>query len=188
MIIGICGKIGCGKTTVSNFLVENYNFSEYSFAQPLKEIAKIFGFTDKQVYGTQTDKLEIHPVWGVSAREFLQKVGTDLFRDRLKTVLPEMKVDSSIWIDLFKIKYGEDKSKNYVVSDVRFLDEYKAIKNLGGFVIKIVRDEGTSTHASETEMDSIPADYIIINREITLQQLYENIIRILKLHFDPLYL
>lgn len=60
MIIGITGKIGSGKSTLSSYLTENHNYEEYSMAKPLKEIGKIFGFNDQQLYGTQEQKLEIH--------------------------------------------------------------------------------------------------------------------------------
>ena len=38
--IGIIGKICSGKTFVANYLVDKYNFTKYSFASPLKKIAK----------------------------------------------------------------------------------------------------------------------------------------------------
>ena len=139
MIIGITGKIGSGKTTLANYLVGKYWYKEYSMGKPLKEIGAIFGFTKEQLYGTQEQKLQIHPVWGISARHFLQKVGTELFRDCLPKVIPEMKTQSTVWVDLFKIKYIQQPDL-YVVPDLRFLDEARAISELGGIIIRTIRE------------------------------------------------
>ena len=57
MIIGITGKIGSGKSTLAQILEEKFGYTEYSMATPLKEIGRIFGFTEEQLYGTQEQKL-----------------------------------------------------------------------------------------------------------------------------------
>ncbi len=176
MIIGITGKIGSGKTTLANYLVQEYDFIEYSFAGPLKEIGKIFGFSDQQLYGTQEDKLSLHSHWGISSREFLQKVGTELFRNQLSKVIPDMKIKHTIWADLFKLQYMK-KPRHYVISDVRFLDEAKVITELGGIIIRTERKNDVTScsgyehvHASETNINKIPFKLRIDNNENTLQE------------------
>lgn len=185
MIVGITGKIGSGKSTIAQYLVDHFDFEEYSFAKPLKQIGEIFGFSQKQLYGSQQDKLSLHPYWKISAREFLQKVGTDLFRQALPKIIPEIK--DSVWVDLFKISYKNDK--NYVISDVRFLNEAQAIKEMGGIIIKterfntVVSTEMSETkHLSENELETIPYDFIIDNNksyQIAAEQV-ENIINLYK--------
>lgn len=175
MLIGITGKIGSGKTTASRYLCNHWFFHEYTMAQPLKDISKIFGFNDSELYGTQGQKLKIHPHWGISAREFLQKVGTELFRDKLPEVIPDMKIEKSIWSDLFKLKY--DKNISTVVSDIRFTDEAESIKELGGFIIHIQRDTQLSnTHRSEIQ--NIKADFHI-NNNGDIQHLYQELDKVL---------
>lgn len=162
-IIGITGKIGCGKSTLAKTLTK-HGYVEYSIAEPLKRIGILFGFTQEQLYGTQTQKLEIHPVWGISGREFMQKVGTELFRDQLRLVLPNMRIERTVWIDIFKQKY-QKAPQNYVISDVRFQDEANLIKELGGIIVRVVRDDliESIAHSSENEMDTIIEDYTILN-------------------------
>jgi hypothetical protein len=187
MLIGLVGEIGSGKTTIANYIMEKYGFKEYSFAAPLKEIGAIFGFSKEQLYGTQSQKLEIHPHWGVSARAFLQKVGTELFRGSLSDVLPEMKCEDTVWIELFKIKYKNEPG-NYVVSDVRFLDEALAIKKLGGVIITLRRTNLVSSesgiehnHPSEQQIGKIKYDYFIDNDRLSLEKAKMKIDSILEL-------
>lgn len=184
MLIGITGKIGSGKTTVGNYLVNYWEFQEYIMAEPIKHIGAIFGFSRSQLYGTQNQKLEIHPHWGISGREFLQKIGTDMFRDRLREVIPNMKIDKSVWCDIFKLKYN--RGINTVVSDVRFLDEAQTIKDLGGIIIRIVRDvpygnseSESNSHISEIEQDGILQDFTITNNG-DVKTLYRSIDNVLQ--------
>lgn len=163
MIIGITGNIGSGKSTISTHLIEKYLFTEYSFAQPLKQIGEIFKFEKSELYGTQEEKRQINSFWGISGREFLQKLGTDVFRNHLPTVLPEME---NVWIRLFEHQMAQKKG-NYVISDVRFVDEAKAIQSIGGIVVKLNRTmnrEGEEhKHSSELELNQIVPNFVIDN-------------------------
>lgn len=188
-LIGIVGNIGSGKTSTASIL-KQYGFQEYSFADPLKQIGKIFKFSDKQLYGTQEDKLEIHPYWGVSSREFLQKLGTDVFRDFVPTILPSFQ---DPWVKLFIYSYSNER-KNTVISDVRFQSEAKVIKELGGILIRTKRDnkivsEGKkeTIHASEQEINSIVCDYEIDNNLLTFDMVEEKLKEIIHPTPDVLY-
>ena len=43
-LIGICGEIGSGKTTLATYLKTHKNYKEYSIAGPLKKNAINLGF------------------------------------------------------------------------------------------------------------------------------------------------
>jgi hypothetical protein len=180
LVIGICGNIGSGKTTAAEYIKKIYPSAKiYSFADPLKKIGEIFNFEHSELYGSQDDKLKINKHWGVSGREFLQKVGTDLFRDRLPEVLPQLKETKSVWIELFKIKIKQEPGL-YIIPDVRFLDEALAINQMNGFIIRTVRNcnkalGSEGKHASELEIEYIKQDYIINNDVNNLEQSQKNI-------------
>lgn len=171
MLIGIVGLLGSGKTTLANYLVERYAYQEYSFSSPIKSIAMIFGFTYEQLYGTQAQKSAIHPELGVSAREFLQKFGTEIGREYLPTLMPTFCIKRGLWIDMFLRNY--DKTIDTVVSDVRFVNEAKAIKELGGVLIYAKRDhhrsfDVESFHLSEQEIAQIECDFTIDNDVLSI--------------------
>jgi hypothetical protein len=185
-LVGICGEIGSGKTLVSDYLVNNLHYNEYAFAKPLKDIAITMGFTHTEVYGTQAQKLSKNKYWGIAAREFLQKFGTEIGREMMPSVIPNMDMgeSGSPWVKLFEIYWKslierKGVSAKLVVSDVRFVDEAKSVKQNSGVVIRLVR-RGKDTsgfehkHSSETSMNGIEPDYIVTN-DGTKDELYKKI-------------
>ena len=76
MIIGLSGKKRVGKDTIADHLVKRHGFIKYSFADPIKDIAKVlFSFSDEQLYGNDKEKLDER--WNIIPRDFYQKFGTD---------------------------------------------------------------------------------------------------------------
>lgn len=180
-IIGITGKIGSGKTTLAKQLIAD-GFVEYGMADPIKEIGRIFGFSNEQLYGTQQQKLEVHEHWGISARTFLQKIGTDVFREFLPTVIPDMKIERTVWADIFNLIRKNNPDVNYVISDVRFLDEADLIRSCGGLIVRTERRNGVTSvdgvehvHASELQMSQIIADRNINNNVLSKEEAYETL-------------
>ena len=159
VLIGLMGCIGAGKTTAAEILSCNFGLTEYAMADPIKRIAMVLGFTRSEVYGTQDEKRAPSMRWGVSARSFLQRFGTDVCGTYLPTLLPEL---ANVWIRLFEHFLADHPA--VVVSDVRFLDEAEMIRRHGGILIHIVRElETIDTHRSETEQGHITAEYTLLN-------------------------
>ena len=80
MLIGIAGKKQHGKNTICNIIKENIKDTEVviiSFADPIRKIGEIFGFTQEEML---VNKNKLNDFWGVSWRSFAQLVGTDMFR------------------------------------------------------------------------------------------------------------
>lgn len=140
-LIGITGRKYCGKDTLGNYFVEQYGFERMAYADALKEATRcIFDFDDEQLYGNSKEIID--PYWNVTPRQVLQFIGTDLFRNHIKELLPDMGKD--IWIHVIKRKIMNKLKKNpntkIVITDIRFPNELQAIKDLGGITIKIQRD------------------------------------------------
>ena len=169
MIIGITGKIGSGKSIICEEF-KKIDFIEDNFASSLKRIGEIIGFENQQLYGTQEQKLEINNKWNISGREFMQKFGTEICRNILPQIIPNMKLDNNtLWVQIIKNKIeNEYREKNIIIGDCRFEDEAKMIVDKGGIIIKTIRNnyiasELEQNHSSEKNIDKIKSNITILN-------------------------
>jgi hypothetical protein len=178
-IIGITGRKRHGKDTLGDYLVSNYGYTKIGFADALKEGCRhIFGFNDDQLYGNSKEIDD--DFWKASPRKVLQYVGTDLFRDQLSKILPEVKDD--IWVKVVEKTILQNPDKKYVITDVRFNNELEFIKKYNGLTIKVQRDTLTNidSHISESFIDELQTNYTIKNSG-TIEELYENFNNIVSL-------
>lgn len=167
MLIGITGQKFSGKSTVASMLANAfYKANGYraiwdidSFARPLKEIVcALSGCTMEQLedYDFKEKKVVPEHLWTFCANEthnyrsLLQGMG-----DYLRSKNPNIFIDS--------ILVGD--RANLIISDVRFPNEAKAIRDAGGIIVKILRDSVTSndTHQSETQIGNIAGNIIVFN-------------------------
>lgn len=152
MIIGIGYRAHSGKDTVGQMLVQGYSFHRVGFADALKDVCSVICFGAVFPHVRHGDfKEDITPL-GLTGGQLLQKVGV-----ALREAVP------GIWIDSAHLLPKLVTYANIVVTDVRFLDEAKAIKDLGGILIEIRRNVAQDTHVSETEGSKIKWDHVIEN-------------------------
>jgi hypothetical protein len=151
-LVGLTGAIGSGKSKVAAYLSLMYNGVTRSFASPLKQIAISFGFTESQIYGTQEQKKEINELWGISGREFMQKLGTEVFRESVPQIMPQL---HDPWRRIMEAKARKliNDGTFVIVDDVRFDDEAIMITQLKGILIRIVRDMPHSQPHSQPHDD-----------------------------------
>jgi len=141
MIIGICGFIGSGKDTVADYLVNLHQFRRESFASTLKDaVAQVFGWDRIMLEGRTAQarawREQVDPWWAerlhmptLTPRWILQYWGTEVCRAGFH---------DDIWIASLenKLRHSQD---DVVISDCRFPNEIRAIRNAGGRVIRVVR-------------------------------------------------
>jgi hypothetical protein len=151
MIIGISGKIGSGKSTLTKLLLSRTkDFEHKSFAGKLKYITHYMTGLDLDSMYTQEGKNTFLPEWGMTVGTFQQLLGTNAIRTGLH--------DKAWIISLFS-DYNSDCK--WIIDDVRFKNEAYAVKERGGFLIRIEGDpakiRANSTrdmsHPSETDLD-----------------------------------
>lgn len=142
MIIGICGFKGSGKSIMANYLVENYNFIQLSFADAVKDMLSAIFNWDRELLDGSTDMSRIwretvDEWWSMklnipnfTPRMAMQNIATDLFRD---------KFNKDIWIFTLENKI-KDYDKHIVISDCRFINEIEMIERIGGHIVYIDRN------------------------------------------------
>ena len=154
MIVGLTGRARSGKSTAGVFIERNYGIPAVAFADPLKKAAmSMFGISEHMAYGADGyDRERIVEPWGISVREMLQKLGTDCARQVFFDDFWVRRLDA-------EVESNEEYSDGFVVTDVRFDNEAKWIKDRGGVVLSLHRNspEGVRAHKSE---DGVSHEYI----------------------------
>jgi len=179
MIIGLLGQAQAGKDSVGDYLSKEYNFYRMSFARRLKQLCHdLFHLTDDQL-DTMKGKTTVDSRYNMTPRRILQKVGVGM-----------REIYDNVWVDaLLTFDLLEDNKlgvvNDLVITDVRFLNEVKAIKKLSnGVIIRLIREDfqalkgKEAEHSSETEQLTIPDELIDITisaKTGELQKLYDGI-------------
>ena len=165
LVIGFAGKARSGKDTAGKYLVDEYQFLRYSFAQPLKDATKImFHLTDKQI----ENKEKPAEPWGRSPRELYQKVGTDIARN----------IDVNVWVKGADIFMHDNPGRSIVITDVRFSNEAFWIRDQGGIVVYLQSETRgiyeNGEHSSENGLSGEDVD-IVIENDGTINALHEKL-------------
>jgi hypothetical protein len=214
MIIGVCGFIGSGKDTIADYLTNFHGFRRESFANSLKDaVAHVFGWDRTMLEGrtkmAREWREQVDPWWAerlnmpnLTPRWVLQYWGTEVCRRAFH---------DDIWIASLENKLRNSKD-DIVISDCRFPNEIKSIKDAGGIVVRVVRGEepewyeaavssnkgpdGNTTwslskkkletlkiHASETAWVGTDFDYVLDNNG-TIDDLFEQVKDLVPGHLD----
>jgi hypothetical protein len=179
-IIGLAGKIGCGKSTAAACLVDEMGFLRLRFAGALKEMMRCLGLKEEDVDGSRKNTpSEI--LGGRTPREAMQSLGTEWGRDL---------VSPTLWLDVVKRQVADASDRSVVIDDVRFPNEAIAIREMGGVVVRIDRPEletivprrSREDHVSEAV--SFQVDHVILN-DSTLEDFLADVRALPELKYDP---
>ncbi len=181
MIIGIAGRMNTGKDTLGEIFTEELtNFQLKAFADKLRAVAEILTGIPAEKFKDSFFKTQALPkewCWDndeddpMYVREFLQEVGTECIREFLH---------EDAWVNALFADYEEkelgyitlnpntnEQKKvmqtgsypNWVITDVRFPNEAKAIRDKDGLLIKLNRIKApVNDHKSELALLNWP-DY-----------------------------
>lgn len=143
MIVGLVGFIGAGKGTVADLLVDRHDFEKESFANSVKDaVATIFGWNrallegdtpESRAWREQDDKFWSEKLGKpFSPRLALQLMGTEAGRDVFHP---------DLWVHTVLRRCENAPYHNYVIADVRFPNEIKAIRESGGIIARVKRGD-----------------------------------------------
>tara|TARA_B110000503_G_C7155399_1_gene417078 strand:+ start:1619 stop:2164 length:546 start_codon:yes stop_codon:yes gene_type:complete len=169
-LIGLTGKARSGKDTIGDYL-STLGYPSYAMAKPIKEACRvIFNWDDEHLYGDLKETLD--PLYDITPREAMQKLGTEFGRDMINTRLWELRASSEI------------SDANYlVITDLRYDNEAQLVLDHGGIVIRVEREnrdkiQGVVDHPSEQGITPNLITKTIKNNG-TLPELYKKVDNIL---------
>ena len=153
-----------GKSHIARTLLIAQGWSVVSFAEPIKEMFRAFmgsaGFDDAHIDDMLTSEKEARiPELGVSPRHMLQTIGTEWGRE---CIHPDVWV--SVWEE--QVRKSLNAGRNVVCDDVRFPNEFSAVKLLGGEMwwVNRPRDQFVQiSHASEGALNNHEFDHRVLN-------------------------
>lgn len=174
-LIGISGKIGSGKDEVVRIVNEitSNAYQVKRFSGKLKQIVELMtGVPADQMNRQDVKTMSLGPEWDyMTVRDLLIRIGTEGMRDR---------VHKDAWVNALFNDY--DDRKYWIVPDTRFPNEFNAIRNRGGIVVRIERPGvKCNGHESETAIDGFDFDYVLKN-DGTLDDLQRQVLEMLA-HF-----
>ena len=179
-ILALNGYAKSGKDEIAKMIIEiDPTWQVKKFSNKLKQVASILTgihpdkFED-QVFkntplgddwfvwdyktiagGTLTEPtFKVNPrLKSMTARELLQKLGTDAIRNGLH---------ENAWVNALMHEYREDK---WIITDCRFHNEAFAVRDRGGIIVRVNRPGNgpVNNHISETAIDGFDFDYVINN-------------------------
>lgn len=173
-IVGFHGKKYTGKDTAALGLIE-YGYTRLAFADPLRDL--LYDINPIVAVDTYGRVFRWQSVWDdegyevlkklPEARRLMQEVGTRI-RER----------DPDFWVRLAAKRMAENPGiKHWVITDVRFDNEAKFIRENHGEVAEIVRDTSAyddhgADHVSEAGITRSLIDYTLYNTS-TVAELHE---------------
>jgi len=154
-LIGLTGAKGCGKSTVAHYLKRcDPSFRVMSMAEPIRDMLEAINLSPEELYDGKDD---IIPRFERTGRRMLQTLGTDWGRDM---------IGEDIWVNVMKDRIRNSPWDGIIIDDIRFPNEGKMIKEMGGQLIYIKRpcvENGIDTHSSEAHYMDLKHDKVLIN-------------------------
>lgn len=161
LVLGLTGYARSGKDTVGGFLEADHGFWRGAFAEGVREA--LLALDPRIPVGCDEDSLLSEIVREVGwddakavpeVRRLLQRMGTEagwrMHGDRL-------------WVD--RLLRTAPADRDLVITDLRFGHEAAAVRELGGFLVRVVRPGvgPVNGHVSETFTDELRADTVVRN-------------------------
>ena len=140
-IVGFMGAAGSGKSSAASFVAQQYGFTQYSMAQPLKSMIRMLlieaAYSHMEAHNRMMDRTwkeaPMEELSGKTLRHAMQTLGTEWGRTQMHP---------DFWVNFFKMRLDRFPYNNFVLDDIRFQNEADFIKAQGGLTIGIYRPDG----------------------------------------------
>lgn len=149
ILIGICGLKGSGKSEVAKRLEATLSAQRVRFSAPLKNMLRSIGLTNDEIEG-RLKEVPCDKLCGQTPRHAMVTLGTEWGREM---------IGQDIWINAWKRIAVANLAigSNVITEDLRFPNEYKALVEAGGIVLRVARpgiqvgDHESERHAASFE-------------------------------------
>lgn len=154
------------------WLEEGSGWEIKKWAGKLKAVASILtGIPQEKFEDQEFKKTNLESHWGMTVRDLLQKLGTDAMRNGLhpnswvNALMADYVPTKVQWAQGPIGGYEDGPMPGWIITDTRFQNEAKAIKDMGGIVIKVERPGvgPINDHSSEIALKDYDFDYTINN-------------------------
>lgn len=183
MIVALTGPKGSGKDTVGRLICEmypQYNPVTIAFADPIKKtVNHIFNLSDEAEYNydrlkRSTLKLEDEEeYYSIDGRRLVREIGM-LMRS----------YDTQQFNNYVAGKIRNEPDRLWIVTDMRFDDEYIMLKDMGASIVKLIRpsynydghitERGFDDHLVDIKlMNDGDLEYLKIRVEYTMKSILE---------------
>lgn len=164
-ILALAGPKGVGKSYLANQLADEFEASVISYADPIRDALKAIGVS------FDCAKQEEQAPFKQSARFMAQTLGTEWGR---------CLISDSIWLDLLAERVNATGGL-IIIDDVRFDNEARQVKHLGGIVVDLYGYSAFSdldNHSSEEGISTALVDRLVYNSTKNPTQAFEEIVEI----------
>lgn len=161
MIVALCGQAKSGKDTVAGYIESKYGFQRLAFADALKSLCSqkhnlpLTYFYNQDLKDTNINGKTPRKIMIDEAAEFRSKFGEDVF------------------VNIIFDRIKKFPHKDYVISDMRFYNELRRVRVVGGTSWFIARPLSMKINCG---LEILPehCDSVIEN-DTTVVKLYETI-------------
>ena len=173
MIVGFGHQAQVGKDTAAGMLVARHGFTRLAFADILKEVLYDINPIVAPVGIVRLQDVVDDDGWDVAkgmteTRRLLQDLG----------VAARWHLDENVWVTPIVGQMVNNPGHRFVVSDVRFPNEFRALQDNNALMVKITRtgvESNAGQHLSETALDNAEWDWVVPN-DGTLLELEETLV------------
>lgn len=155
-VVAFAGQMGTGKTLCADYLCAHHGYVKVKMADPLKNMLRAIGLTDAHIEGSlkeePCDLLE-----GKTPRWAMQSLGVEWGRQQ---------IGETFWANIWAKEAHRHLTLGtpVVADDLRYINEARAVKALGGVTVHLLRGElKDASHSSE--IIDFKCDYKLTNNE-----------------------